>query len=77
LRSKKIRESILDDFHGLGKVRRAELMEHFRSLDRLKKASAEDIQLVDGFGPKLSKQLWEFLQVSFNETKNKSSNSVS
>ena len=65
LRSKKIRESILDEFSGLGKVRRADLMEHFRSLDRLRKASVEDIQAVDGFGPKLSQQLWEFLQRSF------------
>lgn len=65
LRSKKIRESILDEFPGLGPVRRITLMEHFKSLDRLRKASAEDIQKVEGFGPKLSNQLWEFLQRSF------------
>jgi excinuclease ABC subunit C len=67
LRSKKIKESILDEFPGLGKVRRADLMKHFRSLDRLRKASVEDIQGVDGFGPKLSQQLWEFLQRSFEQ----------
>jgi excinuclease ABC subunit C len=65
LRSKKIKESILDEFPGLGKVRRAELMTHFRSLDRLRKASVDDIQAVDGFGSKLSLHLWEFLQQSF------------
>ena len=65
LRSKKIKESILDEFAGLGRVRRADLMTHFRSLDRLRKASVEDIQAVNGFGPKLSLQLWEFLQQSF------------
>jgi excinuclease ABC subunit C len=65
LRSKKIKESILDEFPGLGKVRRKELLAHFRSLDRLKKASVDEIQSVAGFGPKLSRQLWEFLQKSF------------
>jgi excinuclease ABC subunit C len=65
LRSKKIKESILDEFPGLGPIRRAELMAHFRSLDRLRKASVSEIQLVNGFGPKLSLQLWEFLQQSF------------
>lgn len=65
LRSRKIRESILDDFHGLGKVRRAELMAHFKSLENLRKASVEEIQAVEGFGPKLSKHLWDFLQESF------------
>ncbi len=65
LRSKKIKESILDEFPGLGKVRRAELMKHFRSLDRLRKASVKEIQEVDGFGPKLSQQLWDFLKRSF------------
>lgn len=65
LRSKKIRESILDEFSGLGTVRRGALMAHFKSIDRLKKASAKEIQKVEGFGPKLSVQLCEFLQRSF------------
>jgi excinuclease ABC subunit C len=68
LRSKKIRESILDDFHGLGNVRRNELMAHFKSLEKLRKATVKDIQAVEGFGPKLSKQLWDFLQQSFTVT---------
>ena len=41
LRSKKIKESILDDFAGLGKVKRASLMEKFGTLDKLRKASIE------------------------------------
>lgn len=62
LRSKKIRESILRDLPGLGEVRRGMLMDHFRSLARLKRATVEEIQSVPGFGPKLSRQLWHFLQ---------------
>jgi excinuclease ABC subunit C len=61
LRSKKIRESILDDFAGLGPVRRLTLLEHFGSIDRLRAASAAEIQDVPGFGPKLARELKEFL----------------
>jgi excinuclease ABC subunit C len=61
LRSKKIRESQLDDFEGLGPVRRAALMAWFGSIDRLRTASAAEISEVDGFGPKLSAELHAFL----------------
>jgi excinuclease ABC subunit C len=61
LRSKKIRESILDDLPGLGPVRRAALLEHFGSIDRLRAASAAEIQDVPGFGLKLAVELHRFL----------------
>ncbi|MFO1446921.1 MAG: excinuclease ABC subunit UvrC [Opitutaceae bacterium] len=61
LRSKKIRESVLDDFSGLGDVRRAALLEHFGDIDRLRAASAAEIRDVDGFGPKLATELYEYL----------------
>ncbi len=61
LRSMKIRESVLDDFTGLGEVRRAALLGHFGSIDRLRAATAEQIQEVDGFGPKLAAELHAFL----------------
>jgi len=61
LRSRKIRESILDDFEGLGPVRRTALMERFRSLERLRKATAGELQQVEGIGPKLAAQLRAFL----------------
>jgi len=69
LRSKKIRESILDEFSGLGKVRKQALMQHFGSIDKLKKASAEEIAQVNGLGPKLSGQLHDFLQRSFQRSR--------
>ena len=62
LRSQKIRESILDDFPGLGPVRRAALLEHFGSIDRLRAAAAAEICDVPGFGPKLSRELHQFLR---------------
>ncbi len=61
LRSKKIRESVLEDFDGLGPVRRGALLAHFGSIDRVRAASAEEISEVDGFGPKLAAELHAFL----------------
>ncbi|HXA79690.1 MAG TPA: helix-hairpin-helix domain-containing protein, partial [Opitutaceae bacterium] len=61
LRSKKIRESTLDDLPGLGRVRRAALLAHFGGIDRLRAASIEKIRQVEGFGPKLAAELHEFL----------------
>jgi len=61
LRSKRIRESLLDDFAGLGPVRRAALMDWFGSIERLRAASVEDIAGVDGFGPKMAADLHAFL----------------
>ncbi len=61
LRSKKIRESVLDDFAGLGPVRRTALLEHFSSIDRLRAASVEEIAEVAGFGPRMAADLQAFL----------------
>lgn len=61
LRSRKIRESVLDDFGGLGPVRRAALLGHFGSIDKLRAASAGEIAAVPGFGPKFAAQLHAFL----------------
>jgi excinuclease ABC subunit C len=61
LRSKKIRESVLEDLPGLGAVRRAALLAHFGGIDRLRAAPVEAIREVPGFGPMLAAQVREFL----------------
>ena len=61
LRSRKIRESVLDDFPGLGPVRRAALLTHFGSIEKIRAASVEKIQEIDGFGPRIAAELREFL----------------
>jgi excinuclease ABC subunit C len=61
LRSRKIRESLLEEMEGLGPVRRAALWEKFSNLDRLRSASIEEIQVVPGFGPILAAELHAFL----------------
>ena len=61
LRSKRLRESILEDFKGLGEVKRMALLKHFGSLEKLRKADAEAICQVEGIGPKTAERLVEFL----------------
>ena len=61
LRSKKIRESVLDDFAGLGPVRRKALLTHFGDIDRLRAATVAELAEVDGFGGKLAAELHAFL----------------
>ena len=61
LRSRKIKESILDDFPGLGEKRKTALLEHFGTIDKLRAASVDKITEVAGFGPKLAAELRAFL----------------
>jgi excinuclease ABC subunit C len=61
LRSKKIRESVLDDMLGLGAKRRVALLAHFGSIERLRAASAEEISEVEGFGAKMAAEVRAFL----------------
>lgn len=64
LRSKKIRESILDEFTGLGPVRKEALLKHFKSIAELRKANVEDLQQVAGIGPKIAQELHQFLKIN-------------
>ncbi len=61
LRSQKIRESILDDFPGLGPSRKAALMEKFGDIDRLRSAAIAQIAETAGIGEKFAAQLHAFL----------------
>ncbi|HSH09798.1 MAG TPA: helix-hairpin-helix domain-containing protein, partial [Oceanipulchritudo sp.] len=61
LRRRKLRESILDDFPGLGPSKRRALLGHFGSLENLRKASVEELQQVPGIGPKLAGKIKDFL----------------
>ncbi len=61
LRLKKISESILDEFPGIGKNRKAALLKKFGSVQRLRLASVEQIAKVSGFGGKAAAELKTFL----------------
>jgi excinuclease ABC subunit C len=61
LRLKKISESILDEFPGIGQRRKAALLKKFGSVQRLRTASLEQIAAVSGFGGKAAAELKAFL----------------
>lgn len=62
LRSRKIRESILDEVSGLGPSRRAALLEHFRTIEGIRAASISDLRRVEGVGPELAARIYEGMQ---------------
>jgi len=62
LRLKKISESILDEFPGIGQQRKAALLKKFGSLQRLRLATVEQIAQVPGFGGKAAADLKVFLE---------------
>ena len=62
LRSKKIKESILDDFKGIGETRKAELLKRFGTIKNLKRATIDDLVQQEGIGLKTAKRLSQFLE---------------
>ncbi|HIE10824.1 MAG TPA: hypothetical protein EYP62_04365 [Kiritimatiellae bacterium] len=57
LRSKRIRESILDEIPGIGRERKRRLLEFFGDIRTLAQADVERIRRVPGFGPVLAEYL--------------------
>ena len=62
LRLKKISESVLDEFPGIGERRKAALLKKFGSVRRLQLATLEQIAAVPGFGGKAAAELKQFLE---------------
>ena len=61
LRIKKISESLLDEFPGIGESRKAALLKKFGSIQRLRLATVEQIAEVSGFGGKVAGEFKTFL----------------
>lgn len=62
LRSKRLRESVLDDFSGLGPERKQQLLHHFGSIEKLRMASIDELTQLDGIGGITANRLIEFFQ---------------
>ena len=62
LRLKRISESLLDEFPGIGERRKAALLKKFGSVQRLRIATLEQIAEVPGFGGKAAEELKKFLE---------------
>jgi excinuclease ABC subunit C len=61
LMKKRIGESILDDCPGVSQNRKNLLLRKFGSVNRLRKASVEQIAATEGIGPKLAEEVHRFL----------------
>ncbi|MDB6039345.1 MAG: uvrb/uvrc motif, partial [Verrucomicrobiales bacterium] len=61
LRLRKISESILDEFPGIGERRKSALLKKFGSVQRLRTATIEEIAQVSGFGGKAAAELKAFI----------------
>ncbi len=62
LMKKRIGESLLDDCPGVSQNRKNLLLRAFGSVNRLRKASVEQIAQTEGIGPKLAEDVHRFLQ---------------
>jgi excinuclease ABC subunit C len=67
LRLKKISESVLDEFPGIGEARKAALLKRFGSVQRLRTATLEQLAAVPGFGGKAAAELKKFLEARSRE----------
>jgi excinuclease ABC subunit C len=61
LRIKRISESLLDEFPGIGEARKQALLKRFGSVQRLKLATVDEIAAVSGFGGQTAEKLKQFL----------------
>jgi excinuclease ABC subunit C len=61
LRLKKISESVLDEFPGIGERRTQALLKKFGSVHRMRTATLEQLAEVSGFGGKAAEELKQFL----------------
>jgi excinuclease ABC subunit C len=62
LMKKRIEESILDDCPGVSQNRKSLLLRRFGSVNRLRKATVDEIAATEGIGRKLAEELHLFLQ---------------
>lgn len=61
LRSRRTRESVLDEIPGIGPARKRLLLKHFGSVDKLRGATAEEIAAVPGMSKALAVRIAELL----------------
>ena len=62
LMKKRVGESILDDCPGVSQNRKNLLLQRFGSVNRLRKATVDDIASTEGIGRKLAEDVHQFLQ---------------
>jgi excinuclease ABC subunit C len=67
LRTKKMFKSELDDIKGIGEKRKIELLKHFQSIDKIKKASIEELIEVKGMNKLVAEGLYNHFHIKEEE----------
>jgi len=62
IRDKSMVQSVLDEIPGIGKKRKKELLKHFGSIEKIRKASVKELKEVDGMNTKSAKSVYEFFR---------------
>ena len=68
---------MLDDFEGLGAKRKEALLKKFQSISKIKSASVEELEQVEGIGHETALRLREFLDKIAESTSKRFSQSFS
>ncbi len=63
-RTARMRRSRLEDIPGLGHHRRKQLLANFRSIDYIREASTQQLEQVEGIGPQLAQQIYDYFHPS-------------
>jgi excinuclease ABC subunit C len=61
LRSKMVKDSLLDHINGVGPKRKINLLKHFGSLQEIKEANVEQISQVKGINQSLASKIYEYI----------------
>ncbi|MBN2796418.1 MAG: excinuclease ABC subunit UvrC [Clostridia bacterium] len=54
--------SVLDDIPGIGKKRREALLKHFKSIDRIKRATVEELEEVEGITKAVAEDIMDYFE---------------
>lgn len=62
LRSKNSHRSLLDEIPGVGPKRKKALLRHFGTVKRIREASVEELQEVEGINEKVATEIWQYVR---------------
>ncbi len=62
LRSKSLEKSALDEIKGIGEKRKLNLLKHFKTIDKIKEASVEELLEVEGINLSIAETIYNYLK---------------
>lgn len=62
IRDKSLIQSVLDEVPGIGQKRKSELLKHFGSIGKIKKASIDELKKVEGMNEKIAINVYNFFR---------------